>query len=193
MPDHHLQRNAHSLVEIMVVLVIFSIVMAMVFMVDYAGRASWKQQEAQQEAQQEMRKAVDKMVSEIRQTRSTFLSTLAPSVPPDGNAYAAIAFKIPQDTDNDGDVIDAGNNVEWSNTITYSIGGTNNDQLLRRVLDGAGNVLSTEVVANDITQLTFTRLAATPNNVRITCIFQTQQPGGQLGTANCTMDVYIRN
>jgi len=177
----------------MVVLVIFVIVIGAVFAVEYAGRSSWKQQEAQLRAQQELRKALERIVTDLRQTRSTFLSSLNPAVPPDGAMHAAAAFRVPQDADNDGDVVDDSGTMEWSNIISYSMGGTNNSQLLRRVLDDAGNVLSSEVVANSITQLGFTRTATAPNNIQVSCTFQRQEPGGQAATITSTVDVYIRN
>ncbi|MBU3933383.1 MAG: prepilin-type N-terminal cleavage/methylation domain-containing protein [Candidatus Omnitrophica bacterium] len=128
-----------TLVELMVVIFIFSIIMAATFGVLSTGRQSWHTGSTQVELQQETRRAMDRMVRELRESGSTHIS-----IPVGGGS---ITFQVPIDEDIidttvDDDVLDVNGNIEWGaggnlgRSIQYLLGGLNNRQLLRRVLNG---------------------------------------------------------
>lgn len=142
--------RAFTLVELMVVILIFSIIAAAVFGVLSMGRKAWHNGTTQVELQQETRRAMDRMVKELRQSSATRIAT--------SFSGDSIVFQVPVDWDNDGDV-DVGGNIEWGAednlgwAIQYLLGGLNNQQLLRRVLEAfpVGNPVQQDTtLANNI-------------------------------------------
>lgn len=163
-----------TLVELMVVVVIFLIIIAAIYGVLSMGRQSWHTGNTQVEMQQETRKAMDRMVKEIRESgyftdNSTVPPTVYPKVSITGGG-TIITFQVPVDDESDGivddDVLDATGNIEWGAvddagidrlgwSIQYLLGGLNNRQLLRRIFNnypaGAGVQVGTDVIlANNI-------------------------------------------
>ncbi len=159
-------NNAFTLIEMMVVMAIFTIIAGAMVRILLAGGASWRVGEAQIQVVQEARKGMSGMLRELSQTRPSQIT----GVPADDSFYNSIAFRIPSGTtglivgaaQNTDGAIDAGGNVIWSAQIQYSRGGANNKQLLRTT----GGIST--VIANNVTSLTFRRLASTPDIVEIT-------------------------
>ena len=102
-----------SLVEIIVVLFLFSIILSAIFAVLATARNSWKSGSSQLNVQQEARKGLNAMSKELRQAR---LSTII-GVPADGSSNASVTFQIP-------DAISE-SATTWSTNIQYSLGGLN--------------------------------------------------------------------
>ena len=167
-----------TLVELMIVMLIFSIILGAMFAVMNMGKASWHSGDTQIQVQQEARKGMDRIVKELRQTGT---STII-GVPPDGNLYNTITFRIP-----DEDGIDANGNIEWGNQIAYSLGGLNGQQLLRTEGEGL------EVLANRVVNLQFRRQATTPNIVEITLQSQKTTIPGHLISATLNSQIRVRN
>ncbi len=167
----------------MIVLLIFTIIVGAIFTVMNASRASWYSGNVQVDVQQETRKAMDSIIKELRQSSQTTIS----GVPNDGNLYSSISFRIPSDIDNDGDVINASGNIEWGSQITYSLGGLNNEQVLR----ASGG--STTVLANDIINLQFRRAVSSPNIVEITLQAQKNTVQGRTMQSTLVSNVNLRN
>ncbi len=141
------------LAEFIMVVLIFSMIMGGIFGVLTVGRQSWHTGSIQVELQQEARRAMDWMVREIRQSGLNY----APKHPggviglaDDGLVHNTITFRMSQGWDNNNDWID------WGNQIQYSIGGLNNQQLLRT--EGAQVV----VLANNVVGLGFRRQPGSP-------------------------------
>ena len=159
-----ISNNGFTLVELMVVMVIFSMIVAAIFGVLSAGRQSWHAGSMQLQLQQETRKAMDWMVRELRQSGQATIAGL----PADGNPYAAITFQKSQGWDS------VSGTINWGNQIQYSHGGLDldsdgdQDQLLR--IAGA----QTEVLANNIEVLQFRRPAGSPIIVVISLQAQSQ-------------------
>lgn len=170
-----------TLVEIMIVFAIFSIIGAAIFATLTMGRKSWHTGDVQVEMQQEVRKAMNSMVKELRQSGPAVIV----GVPADGAPYSAITFQIPEDTDNDGDVIDGSGNIEWGSQITYSLGGLNGEQLLR-IQSGD------RVLANNIQSLQFTR-SGFGEEITITLIAEKDTVFQRILTAALTSQVTLRN
>ncbi len=173
-----MKHYGFTLVELMVVIVIFLIIFAAIYGVLSMGWQSWHTGNTHVELQQETRKAMDKMVMELRESGSGYVSITG--------GGSVITFQVPVDWDNEGidldgdgiadvtgDVIDNNGNIErgaplhlscrkphcegqddnchYQNyAISYLVG---NNQLLRRVLDGypAGNQVGADaILANNI-------------------------------------------
>lgn len=116
--------KAFTLVEVMVVIAIFTIVIGAAYALMASGRMSWYSGDARIELQEDLRQAMDVMTYE--------LSASAPTrVDPPGAGGTSVTFQIPvdenatgswEDTDvpPDGvadfyleDILDASNNVRW--------------------------------------------------------------------------------
>ena len=151
------QGKGFTLVEVLVTLVIFSIIYMAVIMCLSTGRTSFYTGDTKIAVQQEIRKAFLVMNQELRQSRPSLIV----GVPADGNNYSTITFNIPADADGDEDVIDDDSgNVEWSENITYTLNG--NNQITRTTASTGATI-----IANNITNLQFRRLATSPNIIQI--------------------------
>lgn len=170
-----------SLVEVLITVFIFFLIFMASFAVLSAGKGSWYTGDVEVEINQEIRKGLLTMSRELRQSRSSVINTVLP----DGNYYNSIIFRVPEDVDSDGDVIDASGSVEWSADITYSLNA--NNQIIRAI---SGN---SAVLANNISDLQFRRPAGSPDIVEI---YITAQKASVLGrTLSCDImsSIKMRN
>lgn len=167
----------------MIVLCVFTIISGAIFAVFAMGNISWYTAEVQLIAHQNARGGMDAIIRELRQTRSSAIA----DVPADDNYYTSITFRIPEDTDGDGDVLDNSGAIEWSDTIQYSLGGLDNKQLLRTT-GGAYSVL-----ANNVTSLQFRRQSTVPNLLEISLQTQKSTPEGRTIQMSLSSKVRLRN
>ena len=168
-------RRGFSLIEFMIVLLIFSIIMGSVFSVMTVSKTSWYSGSTQIEVQQETRRGMDRMVKELRQTNPTKIT----GVPANGTPYNSISFRL--------SVVDANGNTTWSSTINYSLGGLNNQQILRTENS------QQEVLANNIINLQFERSVSTSNVLEINLLSQKSIIlGHNIGTS-LTSQIKLRN
>jgi len=146
-----MKRYGFTLIELMVVALISLIILAVIFGVLSAGRQSWRTGSTQVELQQETRKAMDWMVKELRES--------GPAQANITGGGSIITFQVPVDWEPDGDVVDNNGNIEWGaednlgRSIQYLLGGLNNRQLLRKVLNGfpvGAQVGVDRILANNI-------------------------------------------
>jgi len=147
-------RKGFTLIEIAIVVFLFSTIFAALFSVLASAKNSLNAGESQVGVQQACRNGLDAMIKELRQAG---VSTI-PNVPADGINYNTITFQIPA-------VISA-TGITWSNSINYALGGLNGRQLVRLE---SGNQ---KVMANNISALSFNRSAANPNVVNISITAQ---------------------
>lgn len=168
-----------TLIETMVVIAIIGILSSSIIGVLLIGESSWHSGEAQIQVSQEGRRGLSSMVRELRQTRSSTITT----VPADDNYYNSIAFSIPSDTDGDGDAIDPSGNIEWSVPIRYSL---NNNQLLRT--SGA-----TTVLANNVSALQFRRQSISPDILEISLQTQKTTTEQRVIRLSLTSKIKMRN
>ena len=89
------------------------------------------------------------MVKELRESASSCVNITG--------GGTSITFHVPVDIEPDGDVLDNSGIIQWGaediegQSIQYLLGGLNDRQLLRRVLDGSGNPVGSDVIlANNI-------------------------------------------
>lgn len=146
-----------TLVEMMVAATIVALVSGIVVAVLRTGQQSWQVEQARMTVSMELRRGLDAMSRELASSRSGQII----GVPADGNWYTSITFRVPQDINGDGSVLDGSGALEWSNIILYSLGANNGNQV-QRIQSGAATVL-----ANGSTSLRFRRQPSTPNVVEI--------------------------
>lgn len=170
-----------SIVELLVVMAIFTIICGAIFASLSSGNVLWDTGSNQARIEQEVRKSVEKIYRELKETSSSRVTI--------GGGGTSITFQVPVDSDNDGDIIDDSGQVEWGvNTITYLRGGTNNLQLIRR----SGGIDT--ILANDISALTFTGVpAVNPTVVRISVTAQKTTLAQRSLTSTLTSQVQLRN
>lgn len=142
-----------TVIEIIVAVSIALLLVAVGLSITIASREAWFTSDASVSMRQEIMKAFMQMEKELKETRPAQTNLNV------GGASASISFKIPQDNDLDGTILNAGGNVEWSGDIAY---GLNADGQITRT-DAGG----TTVLANNITALQFTRPASDPKLLRI--------------------------
>ncbi len=187
-----MKNKGFTLVETVIVFAIFFVIGGAIFATLTMGRKSWQSGNVQVEMQQEARRALGYMSKELRQTGSNKIQGIA-----DGGSGSSIIFEIPYDVDGDGDVIDAGGTIEWSDdpgpnrigAITYLLSG---GQILRNLSLGGESVL-----ANKITGLTFSRPSAMIVEIDVTAEKYTfkgfTSVGDEKVTINLNTQVTLRN
>nr|MBU1328121.1 prepilin-type N-terminal cleavage/methylation domain-containing protein [Candidatus Omnitrophota bacterium] len=167
-----------TLLEIIIVVFLFSVISAAIFSVLATGRNSLSAGESQIGVQQACRNGLDSMIKELRQAG---VSTIT-DVPANGTNYSSITFQIPTSI--------AATGITWSSNIQYALGGLNNAQLLR-MQSGSQRVL-----ANNISALSFNRSATNPNVVNISVTAQKNTfPGftARQSTITLVSQVRLRN
>jgi len=142
-----------TLLETLVALSIFTFLILAIFGIMDLGRASWFTASAAVEVHQEIIKSFMKMEKEFRNTRPAEVSLTS------GTSSASITFRVPQDTDGDGDVLDAIGGIEWSGDITYAL---NSSDQITRTASGVPSIL-----ANSIVSLLFTRPIASVDIIQV--------------------------
>lgn len=170
-----------TLVEVMAAVLISILIVTALFVVLFAGRASWYTGDAQVTLNEEMRKSLLTIDKELRQTRLSEIS----GVPADNNFYTSITFKVPEDIDSDGDVIDSLGNSEWSGDINYTLNADN--QIVRSAASGSS------ILANSISSLQFRRLSTNPKIIQISITAQKTTMLGRNLQSNIMSSVRIRN
>lgn len=172
-----------TLIELMLVMLIFTIVTGAAYALMNSGRTGWHSGTAKIELQDDTRRAMGIMAHELSESASDRVTI--------GGAGTFITFQVPvdenaqgswEDTDSDGtndfyleDTLDASGNIEWGaylrqedRTVSSSsllfgprIGRSVRflligDELTRRILDSAGSVIEDFALADNIQNISFT-------------------------------------
>ncbi|MFH0856213.1 MAG: prepilin-type N-terminal cleavage/methylation domain-containing protein [Candidatus Omnitrophota bacterium] len=133
-----------TLVEVLVTSVILAVLVTALFLVLNLGQSSWTNADTGIQLRQEIARALMFMSQELKQTSAAKIDLTLNS------SAGSISFRIPQDPDGDGYVVDASGNIDWSPEINYSL--NSSGQVLREY----GGV--TSIIANNISSLAFTRI-----------------------------------
>ncbi len=161
------ETNGFTLVELMLVVFIFSIILGVVFVVLSMSSRSWQSGNVQVEVQQETRKGMYSMLKELRQSSLARITVTADMV----------TFRIPQNVDNSG-------NITWGEDIVYSLGGLNGEQLLRTQDE------ESRVLANNVQSLQF---SASGKEITITLVAEKESVPQRTITATLSSQVTLRN
>lgn len=149
------KNNGFTLIEMMIVLVTFVLIGEAIAYILSSSEGTWYMSDAKIVATQEARRAMSAVIREVRQSASDVIA----NCPADGIWHAAqLNFNIPADTDGDGDVLDAMENIEW-NAVSYS---TTAQSQIQRQSGGANSIL-----CNNLLNVYFRRQAATPDVLEV--------------------------
>lgn len=170
-----------TLVEVLITVFIFSLIFMAMFGVLSVGVGSWHTDDVEAGLNQELRKTLMVMNKQLRQSRTSVVT----GVPADDNYYTSITFKVPEDVDGDGDVIDSLGNIEWSGDINYSLNA--NNQIIRSTQSGSS------ILANNISSLQFRRPAGNPDIIEIYITAQKATSMGRNLGSSIASSVRMRN
>jgi prepilin-type N-terminal cleavage/methylation domain-containing protein len=154
-----------TLVEILISTIILTILILAAFQIMEVDRSSWFSADVSVQLRQEIIKAYMKMERELRQTRPAQINLGS------GSSASSITFRIPQDNNGDGTILDGAGNIEWSGNITYALNGSN--QIIRT----ASGV--TTIIANNVINLRFTRPISPVNILEIDTVVQRTSATGK--------------
>ncbi|MFH1777911.1 MAG: prepilin-type N-terminal cleavage/methylation domain-containing protein [Candidatus Omnitrophota bacterium] len=158
-----------TLIEMMLVLLIFMTVFGSIMQLMQYGRISWYVADTEVEVQQQIRVAMEKMSRELSQTNTANISI--------NSSQDKIAFAMPV-TYTNGSII-------WGNQIQYFLGGTNNQQLLRTE-SGV-----TTILARNIINIIFAQPVFAVVSISLTA--QKAAPTGHIVTKSLSSQINIRN
>ena len=144
-----------TLVEILVTSVVLAVLIVSLFLVLSIGQRSWLSADVTIQLRQEIARGIINMGQELKETSPAKINLTL------NNSSNSITFKIPQDINGDGSVVDASGNIEWSSNITYALNSAN--QVTRAVSAG-----STTILANNVTSLQFSRIQNEVLRINIT-------------------------
>ncbi len=149
-------RNGFTLIELMVSSAIAMAVGLAITMLLKVNQQSWEVSHAYFGSSLELRRAAAMSRELVAAVNSTV------SIPADGAWYNTISFRVPQDMNGDGVVVFSNGSLEMSNPITYSLGGSTGN-LVIRTQEGKND----RAVALGVSALQFRRQAANPEMVEI--------------------------
>lgn len=169
--NDHLNQTGFTLVELVVVIVIFSILMFAIMSILRKGQEHIYAIDTKMSLDQSARDGLTKMIEEVRESAPSKITTSTDS----------LNFQVPDSVDENG-------LITWSGTIQYVIGGLDNTQLLR--IDDTGSV----VIANDLESIAFNlNDASNPTLVTIQMNLEREALDGQMYKEILTGQAKIRN
>ena len=176
--------GGYTLIEVLVTVVIFAVLTAAINAVLLVGESSWQTNSVRTELVQEVRKAVAKMENDLRQTGPSALYDKLPTA--DGTEYESIKFQRAIGVQN--------GNIKWNQTsplnpiyTEFKLDEGDSNQLQR--IEGS----VTEVVAQNIQTLEFSRQAATPDIIEVILETQKDTVKGRTIAVNFSFKVQMRN
>jgi prepilin-type N-terminal cleavage/methylation domain-containing protein len=145
------RRAGFTLLELMVVFLIFSMVVMALYAILSGGRRAWLTSEAQIDLQVQARRALARITQDLSESAPSQISIVTISPQED-----RITFRMASSY--------TGGVVTWGNQIRYALGGINGQQLIRQDLDSGGS----EEVAQYVTALLFAQPDADTIDVGLT-------------------------
>ncbi len=201
-----------TLIELLVVMAMMGVVMGALLTSFLIGRKSYLSADSYVQVQQEARRAFDVMVKELREAGNVIVTVPGPKTGQQLNFQVALGYDTAATIANcPASAIclgaqdqagtprcreTAGIPCLWG--VLYRLGGTNGTQLIREVLDSAGAVNQTRVLANDVninslqTFFAYNGAAKTVTiNLAITQSSQ-QLAGGSMSTTPAPLQTRVR-
>lgn len=182
-------NRGFSLVEVAVASAMATAMSLGMVLVMRAGERTTQSKNDQMSISTELRRGINSMAADLLSTRSDQL--MRPSGggawvawadnPADLATYNGFRFRMPQDVDLNGTVLDAAGVLEWSpNTFTFELGGVNGQELLRVERDPGGAVVVNPLnpldnprrLAYGVTALTFRRWSGATSVIEISITVQ---------------------
>ncbi len=181
-------RGGFTLMEILVVTGISALLMSLAVTLLLSSQRVWLQGAGEAVVSTELRKAFDRMSRELSNSPVDQIQ----SPPADGRWYTSILFRIPQDQNGDGSVLNANGNIaEWSTWVRYLRGGTNGNNLIRRL--STAPTYTEDLIGYHVTDVEFRRQAATPDMVEIQVTAAASLDGRRTVSQSMSSRVKLRN
>jgi type II secretory pathway pseudopilin PulG len=168
-----------TLMEIIFAVAIFLLLILAIFAVMGVGRGAWFTGDVSVQLRQEIIRAFTTMERELKETRPAEISLTI------GTSSSSLTFKIPQDNNNDGTILDSFGNIEWSGNITYALNGAN--EITRTASD------LTSVLAHNIVNLQFSRPTSPVNLLQIDITAQKVSVQGRTVQDTGQITIKMRN
>ena len=167
-----------TLVETLFCAVIFTLIVGACTALLLRGWDSWNLSSAQAQMTQDLMQGSAWLTNDLRQASASQIT----NVPADNNTYGQITFSTVHDVASGGAV-----NLN-PQAINYALSAAGGQQLIRTQNNQA------RIIATNITALTFSRPAATPNvlNIQLTASVPTYR-GSQRLTTTLNVKVLVRN
>lgn len=185
-------RQGWTLVEAVLVTVLFLVVMAGIMLFLNTQSDFWEYSTTQVDGRSDVERAVAEMAKELRLARRV-TPGVAPNITiPSAPGNTTITFFVPTDMDGSNGVLDSTGNVEWNTNHPIQFTYDAASQQLQRIEGGATRVLGT-----DITSATFSDQAidstVLSNEVKIAATLQRITPHRRTVTVSATTIVKLRN
>jgi prepilin-type N-terminal cleavage/methylation domain-containing protein len=167
-------KKGFTLVELMVVLVIFIGIILSIFAILTSGRRAWLTSEVQIDVHSSARQVISRITRELQESAPGRITIINMSANED-----RIIFQVPDAF--------VGQTINWSDQIQYSLGGVNGEQFVRTNLATG----QTEQRGNHITTLRFSQPSV--DVVQITLICDEQSIIGDNVQMRLDSQISLRN
>jgi len=205
-----LSKGGYSMVEVMIVVLIVTTILAGGFLIFSTGQSTWFTSDIKIRLEENIRQALEKITTELRQSRVDQSQVFDNTGP---NNTDVVRFSVPVVCEAGGNLIDINGDVaHWGAPLTwgctsstcmdadndcdtvdyqfveYGLG--SDDQLVRRVLDATPSVVRTDVVAQGISDF-----QVQVNGSVVTLTLQAQQVTvtNRTMSESMTTAIYLRN
>lgn len=190
---HEKEKRGISLVEVLVVAVIFSIMGSVLINAYIQGTRMWNLIATNSDLRIVAHLAMNNMVNELRRTTRTSTGNPSPNlVIPSKPNNNSVDFYLPKDLDDNGLIIDGLGNTEWetNNKIQYQY--IPGQKRLRRLEKG-----QQLIIANDVELIEFEDASITPSlyndELKIALTLSRNTRDGRTVTASVSSIVKLRN
>ncbi len=210
-------RNGFSLVELMVSIAILVAMIGGVYMSAAAGRNSWANTALQVNLQESIRLSLEKISKEMRESGSNNLGAMQLTINDNAgtNGSDIIQFFMPVECEAGTPVMDANGDVAfWGAPLTWGCSDStcmdadndcstveysyleyainNDNQLERRVRDGANALVRADIFASNITDMQAV-LSGDQNVVTVTVTASGMTTNNRALSMDDSMDILLRN
>lgn len=207
------KNRSFTLVEVMIVSLLFIIIFGGILTILSISRYSWYQTDVEIELQQDLRKAMTRVTKELRESGFNSAGTSMVTIQDGAGAGGSdiLSFYVPVDYDNDGDIVDASGNIQWGASTLWANKDPNceapgdncqylnykveylinaNNQFIRRSIDNSGNTVREDLYANNVVDFQASR---TDDVVSLELTARKDTVFGRTITKIISSELYLRN
>lgn len=198
--QYRIKAGGFTLLEVLVVVGIFTLIIGTSFTLLSSSRLSTDITEAQIQVAEHARLAMDRITKELRLSHFSRvrISGNLKFTAAETNPGSVINFQIPVGSYDDQLALDPNNALQWGcaanpgHYLAYSVDG--NHQLLRTAYtDQAGSNPTSQIIAQNIASVSFSRTSTSSNLISITLVAQRQTAAGLLISHTLGSNVSLRN
>jgi type II secretory pathway pseudopilin PulG len=166
-----------TLVEAMLAVVLFTMLFGATLLIYISGTESWQANSVRLELQQEVRKSMSRIMDDLREAGTSSVIDVLPGAGWNNTVTFRKAAGISNGV------------VVWDgNTTSYYVGGTNSDQLIKKI-----GISTTSVAALNITTVQFRRQSATPDIIEVNLVASKNTFKGRNLSITSNFSIQLRN